>query len=143
MLNSLPGANVIILCRDTKKGDLAKAEIVESSGNTKVRVMELDLASFESIRSCAKKLKEEEPKIHILINNAGVMMCPKWKTKDGLEMQIGTNHFGHFLLTLLLIDNIKAAKPSRIITVSSLGHRRKNCPRFLVQILKICCQSLE
>jgi len=63
-----------------------------------------------------------EPKIDVLINNAGVMMCPHWKTVDGFDMQWQTNHLGHFLLTNLLLPNIKKAAPSRIVNVSSLAH---------------------
>ncbi len=62
----------------------------------------LDLASLSSVRECAAKILEKEDKIDILINNAGIMMCPHWKTEDGFDMQLGTNHFGHFLLTELL-----------------------------------------
>lgn len=68
------------------------------------------------------RFKKEQTTIDILINNAGIMRCPKMLTKDGIELQIGVNHMGHFLLTNLLLDCIKAAAPSRIITVSSLGH---------------------
>ena len=75
------------------------------------------------MRECAKNLNETEPKIHILINNAGVMMCPYKKTDDGYEMQFQTNHLGHFLLTLLLLPKIKNSAPGcRIINVSSMEH---------------------
>ncbi len=77
---------------------------------------------MKSIRECCKEINEKEKRIDILINNAGIMMCPQMKTEDGFEMQIGTNHFGHFLFTNLLLDKIKACAPSRIVTVSSLAH---------------------
>lgn len=69
------------------------------------------------------RFKSEETKLHILINNAGIMDCPRMLTKDGFEMQIGVNHMGHFLLTLLLLDVLRASAPSRIVVVSSLAHR--------------------
>lgn len=73
--------------------------------------------------STVHRFKKEENQLHILINNAGVMAIPRTTTVDGLEMQIGTNHFGHFLLTNLLLDTLKASAPSRIINVSSLAHK--------------------
>ncbi|KAB7495488.1 Retinol dehydrogenase 13, partial [Armadillidium nasatum] len=124
------GGKVVILCRNVVKGNVA-AEEIQKETNSPVDVYEVDLTDLQSIRKCAEDLKETQPKIDILINNAeygnlplftGVMMTPKLETKDGLEMQIGTNHFGHFLLTLLLLNNIKASPPSRIINVSSLAH---------------------
>ena len=83
----------------------------------------LDLASTKSIRQCAAKLSRSFTKIDILINNAGVMACPLTRTEDGFEMQLGTNHLGHFLLTNLLLPLVQSAGPgSRIITVSSMAH---------------------
>jgi NAD(P)-dependent dehydrogenase (short-subunit alcohol dehydrogenase family) len=84
--------------------------------------LQLDLAQLESIRQFSKKFHAAESQLHILINNAGVMACPKAKTRDGFEMQIGTNHMGHFLLTNLLLDLLKQSAPARVITVSSLFH---------------------
>ncbi|XP_063606922.1 retinol dehydrogenase 13-like [Penaeus indicus] len=115
------GARVVMLCRDLDKARSAAEEINKETGST-VGVYHLDLASLESIRSTAAALRDTEPQIHVLINNAGVMMCPRWETKDGFEMQLGTNHLGHFLLTLLLLDQMKAAAPSRIVNVSSIAH---------------------
>ncbi len=83
----------------------------------------LDLASLESVRTAAAQVKDRHPAgLHLLINNAGVMLTPHWKTTDGFEMQLGVNHLGHFLWTLLLLDSVKRAAPSRIINVSSVAH---------------------
>ena len=117
------GARVIIGCRNLEKGKEAMKEIQERSGNQNVFLEKLDLASLESVRSFADKILNSEPRLDILINNAGVMACPYQKTEDGFEMQFGVNHLGHFLLTLLLLDRIKRSQPSRVINVSSSGHR--------------------
>lgn len=116
------GAKVIMACRDMEKAQAAVKEVIEMSGNENVVCMKLDLADSKSIREFAEAINKDEPKLNILINNAGVMVCPYGKTADGFEMQIGVNHFGHFLLTYLLIDLIKRSAPARIITVSSMAH---------------------
>lgn len=137
------GAHIHMACRDKVKCEEAKNEIIEKTGNTNIFSRELDLASLDSIRNFAKKLEterrrtihqfnefrylfrfiEEEKRLDILINNAGVMAIPKCLTKDGFEMQIGVNHMGHFLLTNLLLDMLKASSPSRIINLSSIAHQ--------------------
>ena len=116
------GARVIIGCRNLQKGKEALKEIKERSGNSNVFLEELDLASLKSVRSFADKILNLESRLDVLINNAGVLMCPYQKTKDGFEMQFGTNHLGHFLLTMLLLDRLKRSQPSRIINVSSVAH---------------------
>lgn len=116
------GGKVYIACRDTKRGEDALKEIKERSESNNVHLLQLDLSSMESIRQFSKKFHELENHLHILINNAGVMAAPKGFTKDGFEMQIGTNHMGHFLLTNLLLDLLKQSSPSRIVVVSSLFH---------------------
>lgn len=116
------GARVILACRDVEKGEMAATEIRTRVGGAKVEVRELDLADISSIRSFAQKFLREVNHLHILINNAGVMMCPYMKTADGFEMQLGVNHLGHFLLTYLLIGILKRSAPSRIVVVSSLAH---------------------
>ena len=98
------GARVIIGCRNLQKGKEALKEIKERSGNSNVFLEELDLASLKSVRTFADKILNRESLLDVLINNAGVMMCPYQKTEDGFEMQFGTNHLGHFLLTMLLLD---------------------------------------
>ncbi|KAM9827147.1 retinol dehydrogenase 12-like [Neosynchiropus ocellatus] len=109
-------------CRDMEKAEAAMKEVKEASGNDNIVCMKLDLADSKSIREFAEAINNGESQLNILINNAGVMMCPYGKTADGFETQIGINHFGHFLLTYLLIDLIKRSTPARIVTVSSVAH---------------------
>ncbi|XP_034431547.1 retinol dehydrogenase 12 isoform X2 [Hippoglossus hippoglossus] len=116
------GARVIMACRDVEKGEEAAASIRAAYPDADVEVRELDLADTCSIRAFAQEFLREVNRLHILINNAGVMMCPYTKTIDGFEMHIGVNHLGHFLLTSLLIGLLKRSGPARIIVVSSLAH---------------------
>ena len=117
-------ARVLLACRSVEKGEKAVVEVKKRSGNNNVVFIQLDLSSLDSVRKCAAKILEEEPQIDILINNAGVMMLPKRTlTKDGFEMQFGTNHLGHFLFTNLLLDRIKEAPKARIVNVSSVAYR--------------------
>lgn len=116
------GAKVIIACRDMNKAKTAAEDIKRVSRSDNVHVIKLDLASFKSIRQCAESINKSEERLDVLLNNAGVMNCPHWLTEDGIEMQFGTNHVGHFFFTNLLLDLIKKSAPSRIINVSSLGH---------------------
>ncbi|XP_063500518.1 retinol dehydrogenase 11 isoform X4 [Symphalangus syndactylus] len=116
------GARVYLACRDVEKGELVAKEIQTTTGNQQVFVRKLDLSDTKSIRAFAKGFLAEEKHLHILINNAGVMMCPYSKTADGFEMHIGVNHLGHFLLTHLLLEKLKESAPSRIVNVSSLAH---------------------
>ncbi|KAK6481166.1 retinol dehydrogenase 12-like [Huso huso] len=116
------GARVIIACRDLSKGEAAASQIRAETGSERVLVRRLDLADTRSIKQFAEDFLKEENRLHILINNAGVMMCPYSHTVDGFEMQFGVNHLGHFLLTHLLLDLLKQSAPARIINVSSLAH---------------------
>ncbi|XP_077592458.1 retinol dehydrogenase 12, like [Stigmatopora nigra] len=116
------GARVIMACRDLSKAEAAVKEVKDRSLNEDVVCMKLDLADTASIREFARAINEGEAKLNILINNAGVMVCPYGKTVDGFETQIGVNHFGHFLLTFLLLDLLKRSGPSRVVTVSSMAH---------------------
>ncbi|XP_022915006.2 retinol dehydrogenase 13-like [Onthophagus taurus] len=122
------GANVIMACRNLEKGETALKDIknsckdVDSNLGT-LKLAELNLASFKSVRNCAGFLLKCD-KIDILINNAGVMCCPYEKTEDGNEMQLQTNHLGHFLFTLLLLPKILESESARIINVSSVAHTR-------------------
>jgi len=112
------GATVVLAVRNIEKGKQAAARM---SGN--VTVLELDLSSLESVRTAAAELHAEHPRIDLLINNAGVMYTPKQTTADGFELQFGTNHLGHFALTGLLLDLLLPVPGSRVVTVSSVGHR--------------------
>ena len=103
---SARGARILMLCRDTAKAAKAAEEITQETGG-QIDVEALDLASLESVRECAAKVTERCEVIDILINNAGIMTCPNWKTKEGFDMQFGTNHLGHFLLTELLLPLVR------------------------------------
>ncbi|XP_076051845.1 retinol dehydrogenase 13-like isoform X1 [Oratosquilla oratoria] len=117
-------ARVIMACRDLEKCKEARKDIVLDTKNKKVACWVCDLASQESIRNFAKRVNEEESRLDILVNNAGVMRCEQSVTKEGIELQLGTNHMGHFLLTNLLLNKLKESAPSRIINVSSVAHTR-------------------
>ncbi|XP_066552663.1 retinol dehydrogenase 13 [Amia ocellicauda] len=116
------GGRIIMGCRDMMKCEEAAKEIRGDTLNRNVYARQIDLASLKSIREFAEKIIQEEERVDILINNAGVMRCPQWKTEDGYEMQFGVNHLGHFLLTNLLLEKLKKFAPSRIINLSSLAH---------------------
>ncbi|XP_007940499.1 retinol dehydrogenase 11 [Orycteropus afer afer] len=116
------GARVYLACRDVQKAELVAREIQTKTGNQQVFVRKLDLADTKSIRAFVQDFSVEEKQLHILINNAGVMMCPYSKTADGFEMHMGVNHLGHFLLTHLLLEKLKESAPSRVVNVSSLAH---------------------
>jgi NAD(P)-dependent dehydrogenase (short-subunit alcohol dehydrogenase family) len=125
------GAHVVLAVRNLEKGKAAADLIARAHPGASVAIQELDLTSLDSIRAAADELKSKHDAIDLLINNAGVMTTPKSVTKDGFELQFGTNHLGHFALTGLLLDRVLAAPGSRIVTVSSQGHRfARNGIRF-------------
>ena len=117
------GAHVVLAVRNLDKGKDAISRIVSQSPQADVALQELDLTSLESVRSAARQLRADHDRIDLLINNAGVMWTPKSTTKDGFELQFGTNHLGHYAFTGLLLDRLLPVAGSRIVTVSSLGHR--------------------
>jgi NAD(P)-dependent dehydrogenase (short-subunit alcohol dehydrogenase family) len=117
------GAKVILTSRSIEKGETAKAEILNRNPDGKIVVMELDLMEFASIKKFANSFKEKYDRLDILLNNAGIMTTPYFLTKDGLEAQNGTNHFGHFALTGQLLDLIKKTPGSRVVNVSSNAHK--------------------
>ncbi|KAF7710782.1 retinol dehydrogenase 14a [Silurus meridionalis] len=121
-------ARVIMACRSRERAESAAQEIrqqaVSEAGTGELLVRLLDLASLSSVRSFCEQINKEEPRLDVLINNAGVYQCPYSKTEDGFEMQFGVNHLGHFLLTHLLLDLLKRSAPSRIVVVSSKLYKR-------------------
>ncbi|TSK31392.1 Retinol dehydrogenase 12 [Bagarius yarrelli] len=117
------GARVVMACRDLLKAEKAAEEIRCTTGNGNVVVRHLDLASLISVRQFAQEYISTEDRLDILINNAGVMMCPYSLTVDGYETQFAVNHLGHFLLTVLLLDMLKKSAPSRVVNVSSIAHK--------------------
>jgi NAD(P)-dependent dehydrogenase (short-subunit alcohol dehydrogenase family) len=116
------GATVVIACRDADKGNAAAADLAATRGATDVHVMHLDLASLDSVRAFAAAFLTKFQRLDVLVANAGVMTRKRQLTADGLEMDFGVNHVGHFLLTELLLPQLKASAPSRIVVVSSNMH---------------------
>jgi NAD(P)-dependent dehydrogenase (short-subunit alcohol dehydrogenase family) len=114
------GADVVLACRSVPKADNAASELRQQVKG-QVDVVQLNLSDLASVRAAAEELRGKYQKIHALINNAGVMQTPEQKTADGFEMQFGTNHLGHFLLSGLLIDLVEAAA-GRVVTLSSIAH---------------------
>ena len=115
------GAHIILSGRDATKLDEAAKEIGDET-NASIDMLVCDLASLDSIRSAAKEANERFAKIDLLINNAGVMAPPLERTAEGFEMQFGTNHVGHFLLTNLLMPLVEKGERPRIVNLSSRGH---------------------
>ncbi|KAJ3007588.1 hypothetical protein HKX48_009043 [Thoreauomyces humboldtii] len=124
------GARVFIACRDVTRGQAVVDAILrgaEGKGQGKLEVLEINLDSLDSVRNAVDDFKRRSNTLNVLINNAGVMACPEGKTKDGFETQFGTNHLGHFLffqlLKPLLLASATPEFASRVVSVSSMGHR--------------------
>ncbi|HIG00086.1 MAG TPA: SDR family NAD(P)-dependent oxidoreductase [Myxococcales bacterium] len=117
------GARVTLGARDVSKAE-AVAETIRAGGRERqVDVTSLELTSLESVRDCAKRFLEENERLDVLINNAGLMGCDLARNSHGWELQLATNHIGHFLLTCMLVPALRAAAPARIVNLSSAGHR--------------------
>lgn len=117
------GAAVVMVARDPTKLDAAVAQVRDAQPGASLDTALLDLADLDSVRRGAADILARYPKIDLLINNAGVMACPLLRTAQGFEMQFGTNHLGHFLLTNQLAPALLAASSARVINLSSAGHR--------------------
>ncbi len=117
------GANVIMGCRNLEKAEKAKNQILSEFPDVSIEIIQLDLSNLSSVRIFVAEFLKNYKNLDILCNNAGVMMTPYQKTVDGFELQLGTNYFGHFALTGLLIDILTKTENSRIVTMSSFGHK--------------------
>ena len=117
------GAKVILASRSMEKGEAAKSEIMQHKPIGKVLVMKLDLMDLSSITKFASDFKAKYDRLDVLMNNAGIMTTPYFLTKDGFEGQMGTNHLGHFALTGQLLELIVSTPGSRVVNVSSSGHK--------------------
>ena len=117
------GAAVVLACRDAGQAKDAAARIAVTAPQAAVTVVRLDLASLASVREAADEIRASHDTLDLLINNAGLMVPPPGVTADGFELQIGTNHLGHFALTGLLLDRLLPVEGSRVVTVSSNSHR--------------------
>lgn len=117
------GARVILGCRSESKAQAAKDKIKNAFPNADIDIVELDLGSLASIRKAAKQINLE-PRIDVLINNAGIMVPPLEFTHDGFESQFGVNHLGPFALSSLILDKIRATPNARIVSTASLAHTR-------------------
>jgi NAD(P)-dependent dehydrogenase (short-subunit alcohol dehydrogenase family) len=117
------GAAVILACRDAGRAKDAAARIAVTAPQAAVTVIRLDLASLASVREAADEIRASHDPLDLLINNAGLMVPPPGVTADGFELQIGTNHLGHFALTGLLLDRLLPVEGSRVVTVASNSHR--------------------
>ena len=117
------GAHVVIACRNPEKANAALERLESDAPGGSFQFLHLDLADLDSVRSFVEEFKAQHDQLDFLVNNAGVMVPPYSKTKQGFEMQLGTNHLGHFALTGLLLGHLMTTPESRVVTVSSMAHK--------------------
>jgi NAD(P)-dependent dehydrogenase (short-subunit alcohol dehydrogenase family) len=117
------GARVVMACRDSKRAEAAANAIRANHPHAQLDIVAIDLASLESVRRCAKLVRERYDWLDLLIHNGAAILAPQSRTQDGFEMHIGVNHFAPFLLTGLLLDRLQAAPAARVINMASLAHR--------------------
>ncbi len=117
------GAHVVLACRNAEKALAAMVYIKQRHASASVESMPVDLADLSSVRAFAARFCRKYDRLHVLLNNAGVMALPHATTRDGFEMQFGTNHLGHFALTGLLLERMLQTPGARVVTVSSMAHR--------------------
>ncbi len=117
------GAHVVLACRNRSKADAAVAAIVARAPEASVEVLEVDLGDLDSVASAAKQFLADHSRLDALVNNAGLMALPHQRTAQGYEMQFGVNHLAPFALTGHLLERLLATPGSRVVAVSSTGHR--------------------
>lgn len=115
-------AKIVITARSEAKGEAACKQLREETGKDQIDFGVLELGSLNSIKQFAMHFLSKHPKLNVLINNAGVMACPQGQTEDGFELQFGSNHLGHFVLSELLVPALISGAPSRVVSLSSRGH---------------------
>ena len=118
------GAEVLMVARDPKRGESARADVAKRSGSSAVSLLLCDFASQAATRALADEVRGRVKRIDILINNAGSVSSKRQLTEDGIEQTFAVNHLGYFLLSNLLLDLVVASAPARIVNVSSIGHRQ-------------------
>jgi NAD(P)-dependent dehydrogenase (short-subunit alcohol dehydrogenase family) len=118
------GATVVLACRDAGRAAAAAERITAAVPAARVDTVPLDLSRQSSVRAAADRLRAAYPRLDLLVNNAGMIVPAHTLTEDGFELTLATNHLGHFALTGLLLDTLLATPGSRVVTVSSIGHRR-------------------
>lgn len=118
------GAEVVMACRSPERAAGALELLHQRAPDARIMPMKLDLSSLASVRAFADSFRSRHQRLDLLINNAGIMGTPFALTADGFESQMGTNHLGHFALTGLLIEPLRAAPAARVVTVGSMGHWR-------------------
>jgi len=116
-------ADVILACRGQQKAEAAMDEIRAAGGTGALYFEPMDLSDLSSVAACAARVVSKYPRLDVLVNNAGVMVPPRGRTKDGFELQLGTNHFGHFALTAGVAPLLAKTPGARVVTVSSIMHR--------------------
>jgi len=117
-----PGT-LVLACRDIEKGKAVHNEILQRNPGARVEILPVDLARLRSVREFAATLTARHPRVHVLVNNAGIFMRTRHTTEDGFERVFQVNYLAHFLLTSLLLPSLRSAAPSRIVNVSSEAHR--------------------
>jgi len=117
------GAEVVLACRNAEKGEAAASSIREKAPEASVSVEALDLASLDSVHAFAERFAGAYDSLDLLINNAGLMAPPRGETADGFELQLGTNHLGHFALTGMLLGQLEGREDARVVTLSSTAHK--------------------
>jgi NAD(P)-dependent dehydrogenase (short-subunit alcohol dehydrogenase family) len=117
------GASVVLACRNTAKGESALGEIEAAVPDARLELAALDLSSLESVKSFAEQYLANHDGLDLLIANAGLMAPPRGETADGFELQLGTNHLGHFALTGRLLGAMEGRADARVVTLSSIAHK--------------------
>ena len=115
---------VVMACRNLAKAEKAKSKILKRVPHADLAILQLDLSSLKAVRAFAKSFNTQYDRLDLLINNAGLLAPPHTLTEDGFELQMGVNYFGHFLLTKLLMDKLEATPDARVVTLSSIAHKK-------------------